>query len=471
MTAFTPTVTHRLATWAEGVTLDTVPKAAIDIAKDAILDTVGVTLAGARDHAGQISIDLAKSWGGQPVSALIGGGERTSAPNAALANGTSAHALDFDDRSVPINHFNASLVPAVLALGDAINASGRAVLEAFIAGYEVGARVGTGFGTDYYFSGGWHPANSWANIGTAVGCAKLLNQNSDQIRTSTGIASSAAGGLRKHYGSQTKPLHCGYAARNGVVAAELAARGFTSDEDILDQAPEARPTAHKYFSFPQVFCGPGGFDLAAMVEGLGEAFFLVEQPPEVKFHPGSISTNKFIDATLVLMEEQGFAGGDVAHVNCVVAKSYLDAASPFLNPTNPDEARYSLPYQIAVTLLDGRCWIDQHSEKRMAQPDVADLLAHVSCEEIKEDDDEAYGRSVFQKMEAAKLEFSLKDGRVLATEPAAKALKPANTTDLLAKYRDCATRAISPEACEHSIDLVSELETLSAIREYTETLL
>ncbi len=470
----TPTVTRQLAAFLVETSFDDIPGQAIDVAKTTVLDTVGVTLAGARDHTGTTAISLVKDWGGKPVSVVMGGGFRTSAPNAAFANGTSAHALDFDDRSIPINHYNASLVPAVLALGEAIGASGRKVLESFVLGYEIGARIGTGFGVGYYFKGGWHPANAWGPIGTAAGCAKLLDLDIDQTRMALGIASSSAGGIRKHYGSNTKPLHCGYAARNGIVAAELAQRGFSADPDVLDQTPEARDTAHKYFSFPQVFCGTGNFDLDIMVEGLGEKYYLIDSPPEVKLHPGSISTSRFIDLVIESMSQHSFTASDVEGVNCFVTGAYLDAASPFLNPTCPDEARYSLPYQIAVTLLDGNSWIDQHTEDRMAQTDVKDLTACVTCTELSDGDPEGYDMASFKQMEAPKIAFTLKDGRTITAETQESDTHPTpqpSYDDIVVKYRNCALRAISEANCENSIRLIGEMENLSNVNAYTQTLL
>lgn len=474
MTNHTSDVTKRLATYIVESTFDDFPAQAVEIAKTSILDTVGVTLAGARDKTGATAISVTKSWGGAPVSVVIGGGFRSSAPNAAFANGTSAHALDFDDRSIPINHYNASLVPSVLALGESINATGRKVIESFILGYEVGARIGTGFGVDYYFRGGWHPANSWAPIGTAAACAKLLDLDVDQTRMALGIASSSSGGLRKHYGSNTKPLHCGYAARNGIIAAELAAQDFTADKDVLDQAPDVRETAHKYFSLPQVFCGTGNFDLDKMVEGLGAKYHLIDTPPEIKMHPGSISTSRFIDLTIEAMEKYSFTARDIAHVNCFVTAAYLDAASPFLKPTCPDESRYSLPYQVAVTLLDGNSWIDQHTEERMAKADVADMTARVFCEVVTVSNPDSFDMEAFKQMEVPKIAFTFIDGETVTVEPTASddeiklRLDPG---EVERKYRDCAMRTISEADCEKSIELIDEFESLTNVNDYTKVLM
>ncbi len=468
------TTTKQLAAFVAETSYDDLPASVIEIAKTSILDTVGVTLAGARDETGLTAIDAVKNWKGNPVSVVMGGNFKTSAPDAALANGTCAHALDFDDRSIPINHYNASLIPSVLALGESIGASGKKILESFVLGYEIGARIGTGFGVNYYFRGGWHPANAWAPLGSAAACAKLLDLGTEQIQMALGIASSASGGIRKHYGSNTKPLHCGYAARNGIVAAELSLRGFTADADVLDQSPDARETAHKFFSLPQVFCGAGNFDLEVMTAGLGDKYYLVDSPPEIKFHPGSISTSRFIDLTIEAMKRHAFAGQDVERAQCFVTGSYLDAASPFLRPSCPDEARYSLPYQIAVTLLDGDSWIDQHSETRMSHSDVTDLTARVVCEQITTDDPKSYDMEAFRQMEVPRMVFALKDGREITVESNVEKPGCASSIDsskVEAKYRDCALRSISEENCAASISMLKELDKLSDVSEYTQLLL
>lgn len=466
-------VTEMLCRFATELRYKGIPKEAIGEAKRSILDTVAVAVAGSQEPggAGRIAIELVREMGGVPTCSVIGGGFKTCSVNAAFANGTSGHTLDFDDTTIPINHYNSALVPAILTLAEETRVSGKKTLEAYVAAYEVGARIGQGLkGTmPGYFFMGFHPVGTWPTLGISVGCSKLLDANVTQMKVAMGIASSAACGLRRDFGTNTKPLHAGYAARNGLVAAKLGKKGFTAHTDILDDDPDASPGSSMYFSFPRVFSCGDNYDLAAMVEGLGETLHLVSGVNWKKFRTGSVAGQIPVDIVLEAMQKHGFTAKQVEHVECSTPRQVVDVAV-FHDPQTGDQARYSIEYQVAAALLDGRMGIEQHREERVRRADVREMMKKVHVYERKDISPASYEKDSMM----VKMIFKLKDGREY-TEQGGRPIKgtpslPLTNEDLANKYRDCVQRAIPDAQVEKSLKLIENFEELKDVGELMEIL-
>ena len=201
--------TEKIASFVVQTGIEDIPLNAVQAAQRAILDSVGVALAGSVSPQGRIMIRHVKENGGTPESSVLGGGFRTSAPDAALANGTLAHALDYDDTWLPLGHPTCTVLPVVLALGQKLKRPGKALLEAFILGMEIHGKVGFGYGTPPF-----HSTPIFGSMGSAAAAAKMLRLDLEQTRMALGIAGSGAGGLACNVGTMTKPLHAGNAARN-----------------------------------------------------------------------------------------------------------------------------------------------------------------------------------------------------------------------------------------------------------------
>jgi len=211
------------------------PPAARSIAARAFLDTVGVILAGVPEEASRIVRDVVAEEHGAGAT-VIGTTMLASPSNAALANGTAAHALDFDDMCfVSLAHPSAPLVPACIAAAEPVAASGRAVLDAYFIGFEIEARLGRVMNPRHY-ERGWHCTSTLGTIGAAAACGRLLGLDASAAARALAIAASEASGLKENFGTMVKPLHAGLAARNGVLAALLAKRGMTASAQALDGA-------------------------------------------------------------------------------------------------------------------------------------------------------------------------------------------------------------------------------------------
>ena len=209
-------VTETLAEFVVTTDLARIPSKAQEIAKQAILDCLGVMLAGSRDLIAEKIMALLQDMGGEPKASVFGKRVKTSSPLAALANGTFGHALDFDDINRSLRgHPTVPVLPAALAVGEELKSSGKEFLEAYLIGFEVEAKLGAAL-NPYLFEAGWYPTSVLGVMGAAAASAKLLKLDSKKVCTALGIAASQASGLRQNFGTMTKPLHAGQTAKSGV---------------------------------------------------------------------------------------------------------------------------------------------------------------------------------------------------------------------------------------------------------------
>jgi len=431
-----------------------VPEDAILQAKRAVLDTLGVALAGSREESARAVVDWLRDQGGRPEAAVLGRALRLPAADAALANGTAAHALDFDDVSLPMRgHPSAPLLPAVLALGEAAGSSGRDLLTAFVLGFEVEAKLGRAIGGPHYALG-WHATSTMGVLGAAAACARLLRLDAGRTRMALGIAASLASGLQQNFGSMTKPLHAGWAARGGVVAAQLAARGFSADAEAIE--------------------GPSGF-LRAMSGGaepdltpfdaLGEPFEIVTPGVGVKLYPCCYAVHRSLDAVLALRTAHDIAPGDVAEVRAEVSRGGLMPlrAEP---PATGLEGKFSLEYCLAAALIDGGVSLAAFSDEAVRRPAVREMMAKVKVSEGAKAGEFPIGGY-------AAVRVVLRDGTGYGTRvdvPRGDPSRPLSWEELAAKFRDCAGGVLSAEAAEHAVAMVEGLDGLADAKGLTEAL-
>jgi 2-methylcitrate dehydratase PrpD len=225
--------TERVARFVAETDFEIIPAAVLAGAKTAILDCLGVALAGSTEEAARISAEQVRLEEARGAATVWGQGFKSSATLAALANGTATHALDFD-HGVYLGQPTSGVIPAVMALAEARGASGRALLEAYVVGFEATAKIAKSI--PEAGRGGWHGAGTLGTLGATLACAKLLKLDSGKVRMALGIATSMASGAACNYGTMTKPLGAGLAARSGVMAASLAQDGFTASPTALESA-------------------------------------------------------------------------------------------------------------------------------------------------------------------------------------------------------------------------------------------
>ena len=450
--------TEELARFACKLEFEQIPAEALAWAKDAILDCTGVALAGTQEDAGRIITDYVKETGGRPEAGVFAAGFKSSVGNAALANGTMAHALDFDDYVLPnwTGHPTAPLLPAIFALGQRQRISGKDTLLAYIIGFEVGGKIGAGLGRGHYELG-WHPTSPLGTMGSAAACCSILKLNVAQARIALGIAGSEASGVRQNFGTMTKPLHAGLAARNGLMAALLAKKGFTADGSVLEGP----------FGFSKVFTAGGEYDLAKMSQRLGEPFLILEHGVSIKPYPCCAEAHRCLDAIFYLLREHDIRADDVESVECRTS----DMVSQIMihhRPKTTEEAKFSMEYCMAVALLDRNAGLQQFRTERVVEPRVQELLTRVRYVHPPE-------ASGYLNMERypERVTINLHDGTVYSHEVLESKGRPGNRlgkAELIAKYRDCAARAISRERIECSLDMLQGLEKLRDISELMDVL-
>jgi 2-methylcitrate dehydratase PrpD len=442
--------TDRLVDFIIETKYEDVPPEAFDVLKRACLDNVGTILAGAAQPVGRMIIEYTRESGGTPESTVLGAGFRTSATMAALANGTMGHALDYDDMGA-YGHPTTSLFPALLAIGEKIQASGRDVLTAYVVGFEVAAALNRGGGYVQYESG-FHSTPLFGTIASTAGSARLLDLDREQTRMALGIAASEASGLQRNNGTMTKPLHAGMACRNGVMAAILAKKGFTAYEDIF----EART------GFCDTFIGEGRYSMDAIADKLGNPF-TVHNTIVTKPYPCCGGNNTALDAIFALIEENDIGYDNVERVD-VGALSYTSPVMRFPEPKRGLEGKFSIRHNLACAILDKQVVIDTHTDEKIRDPRVREAWQKVHTHVVARWD------LLFASGGTASnpVTITLKDGRVLSRKVDRHEIKgspanPMSKKELVAKFRNNALLSVSEKAVDQAVERWLDLESVGDI--------
>ena len=360
---------ERLAAWSAGLRFEESPPEVAEAAKLHLLDAVGTGLAALALDQMPAARAAALEIGGEGEATALGLPGRVGAGAAALANGSLMHALDFDDtHETAIVHSSVVVAATVLAVGEATGAGGEDLLAAAVGGYEISARIGLAAPGAFHVKG-FHPTSVCGVFAAAAAASRLRGLSAEQTANALGIAGSQASGLMEYLadGSQTKPLHAGWAAHAGIVAASLAAHGATGPGSVL----EGR--------FGLLASHVGEFDAAALTADLGERWETTEIA--FKAYPCCHLAHAVLDA----VGESGLGPDDVEEVVALVAGDVavglvLEPAARKLRPETPYEAKFSLPYCIGALLSRGSLGVDAFTPEAIADPRALDLAAKVGYE-------------------------------------------------------------------------------------------
>ncbi|HEY8369427.1 MAG TPA: MmgE/PrpD family protein [Thermodesulfobacteriota bacterium] len=439
-------VTRELADIIVGTRFEDLSEDVIEVARQVCLDGLGVIVAGAREPLGigRITLEYTRLVGGTPEASVIAGGLKTSAPNAAYANGTMCHALDFDNTWWPLNHPTSPSLPAVLALAERNRLSGRDAILALVLAFEVQGRLrvasaGVEAGT------GFHKPGVSGTMGAVTAAGKLLGLDAERFCMAFGIAGSRCGSLSANTGTMTKSSHSGHAARMGVEAALLASLGFTACEDVFGKG-----------QFFDLFYGPGTYDISLLLKDFGRPYRMISPGVGFKKHPSNYFTHRPIDAALELRQLHRLAPEDIDQV--VVDFPRFD----YVNRPRPKtglDGKFSVQYTTTIALLDGRITVESFADARRFAPDVEALLPRVRLnvrDDIPRDFNETW----------AAVRVHTRDGRVLEArcdKPRGLWGVPLSREERLAKFRDCVAPALPAERVEEVIALVDRLAELDHI--------
>lgn len=424
------TTSALIAEFVAGFDLARAPAPAAGLAETALLDTIGVMLAGSREPAARIARDMVAAEGAAPRATVAGSRLRSSPAGAALANGVATQALDFD-LSFMIGQSAAALFPGLLPLAETRDAGPGELLAAYIVGCEVCARIARSFPT-LSSEGGLHGAGVIGAVAAAAAFARMTQQPAERIPAILGLAASMAAGLGVNFGTMTKPLHAGLAARNAMTALMLSERGFTASPAALD--------------------GPEGF-FAVLARGLpwdtrpfddlGREFALVDPGYKIKPFPCGGLMHCPIEAALAIRAESKLPPDDIARITVGVTRHARDRAIDRY-PWSEDSARFSLRYLIATALVHGAVTLSAFRADAIADKTVEALAAR--CETVA---DEAFAHVTGSGYSPARVTIALADGRRL--EKTVEVAVGARTTPMgedriREKFLSCAGRALGESA-------------------------
>jgi 2-methylcitrate dehydratase PrpD len=427
------------------------PTQAVDAARRAILDCLGVMLAGSIDPPARIVQRVAEAEGGAPLATVVGTGRRTGATWAALANGTAAHALDFDDTNFAMmGHPSAPVLSAALAAGELALADGRALVHAFLLGFEVETTLAEVLNPAHYHHG-WHATCTLGTIGAAAAAARLLGLDAAQTRMAIAVAASQSSGLKENFGTMTKPFHAGHAARSGVLSALLAREGWTASEQALEG--------------PQGFLavlGAGGLRPERLAS-LGDPWKILTTGVAVKPYPSCACTHSIIDGARELRQRHRLRPDDIAEVTVGVNVSVPNILI-HANPRTGLEAKFSGEFAAAAALVEERMGIQTFTDGKVQDPAIRALLPRVRVV-VDPDIPGDLERHMWSR-----LRVRLADGRTLEIGPRQVPGHPGNplsADQLREKFEECATLVLSPERTQILREMVETLDTCPDLRSLT----
>ncbi|HEY7760897.1 MAG TPA: MmgE/PrpD family protein [Burkholderiales bacterium] len=444
-------LTGQLAAFVARPGLDRVPDEAVRIIRSGFIDTIATMLAGydqpvtrlVREHVRAKRSSLSEA-------SLCLGQERAGAPEAALVNGVAAHALDYDDVALA-GHPSTVLVPAVLAEGEALGASGLAAMRAYLVGYEVWAEL-IGRESDSHHAKGWHPTGVFGTVAVAAAVANLRGLGADRSRDALAIAASLAAGLTANFGTMTKPFHAGRAAANGIEAARLAQAGMTAAPDALEHAG----------GFLAALSPSGKVDRTRPASDLGKKLAILELGLSIKKYPMCYATHRVIDGVLDLARANRLAPGDVERVEATIGSTQAGMLRNHA-PVTGLEAKFSLEFAVASALVAGKVGLAELTDEFVGKPMVRETMRKLSVATTET-------RCTLEPAFALtdRVAIKLRDGRTLDSGEIrfarGNAKLPLRDEELRAKFMDCAKSAAHVDAAA-LFERLTRLECLSAIAE------
>jgi 2-methylcitrate dehydratase PrpD len=435
-------MTANIVRFIKDLKFDKLPADVVKQAKHSIIDLIGCLLAGVAvtDHA-KILLEVMKEMEGRPEATIFGDGFKTTNVNAALINGTSAHSLDLDDTHREcFFHVGSPVIPGVLALAEKEGRSGKDIITAVVAAYEVSVRIALAVNPALRLNG-FHTTALCGTFGSAVGAGKMLGLNEEQLVNTLGLAGTQAAGMFQFIedGDMSKRLHAGKAAFNGVLSALLARKGYTGPHGVL----EGR------YAFPAVFARE--YKPEIMTEGLGKKYRIMEMG--TKIHAACRYTNTSIDAALMLVEKYDFKPADVKEGKIRVCKMAADQLKKQDVKTFLD-GQLSGPFSVALAIAHKQAGYNDFMQGVQEQT-VLELT-----KKIRTAEEPRLGLTD----RTAIVDITTKDGKTYSQE--VKLAKgepevPLSQEDIECKFRDLASCSLENNKVERALELLNDLENLN----------
>ena len=444
-------LTQDLGRFVADLCSERLPQDAAEVARTGFIDCIATMIAGAPDPAPQLLRRALQPTDGEAT--LYFTGERSPAPEAAWINGTAGHALDYDDVASLRGHPSTVLVPAIIAEGEALGASGRAMLTAYVAGYETWAELAWR-DPGHHHRKGWHPTGIFGPIGAAAACASLRRLDADGATRALALAASQSSGTMANFGTMTKPFHAGRSAHAGVMSARLAELGFTASLDALEH-PQG---------FLSAVSPAGEVDRETPPQRLGGDWWITKYGLGIKKYPACYCTHRALDAMLELLAGHPLGPEQIERITVSIS----DTHALILRNHEPQTglaAKFSMEFAMAASVIARRAGLAEYTDAFVQRPEVQKLMRRVRVETNQNYDPVVSGASVYDQVRV-----DLADGGIVTSEKVARAKghadRPLSEDELFEKFRICLDAGGARIAPEVLFDRLRRLEDLSA-RELT----
>ncbi|MCR9138520.1 MAG: MmgE/PrpD family protein [Alphaproteobacteria bacterium] len=420
------TFSQDAARFITSLTHEHLPAEAIDTTVLGFTDTLAALIAGRPEpvtRATEQYLDQDPRQSPSDVRALLG--ERLLPPEqAALLDAVAAHALDYDDYAFA-NHPSSVMVPAILAIGQSTRATGREMITAYIAGYEVWAEI-MAREPDHLHSKGWHPTAVFGPIGATAAVARVLKLSIQETSHALGLSVAHAGGVMGNFGSMAKPYHAGRAAEAGLRCARLARAGMTASAEAIDGGTGLLAAL-----------SPGGRADRSSSAAFGQRWRITETGLNIKKYPTVGASQRVVDGILGLTEQQDIDLSQIETIVPRVSDKYARLMH-FSEPRDPAEAKFSLAFACSAALRFGRLGLSELEPAALADPMLRDLMSRVDVDAVEEYDPDYPVPAPYDMVT-----LIMKDGRKLATAKIRRASghvdHPLTLQQLRSKFMDCAS--------------------------------
>jgi len=449
-------LTQEVANFVARTRYRDLPDDVVRLARGFILDGLGVALAGSTDECARIVQGHIRRQAGRGESSILGTSLLAPAAKTALANGVAGHAMDYDDTQLStskeavyglLTHPTTPVLAAALAVGETEGINGEDFVLAYLLGVEVECRIADAIHPRHY-QAGFHSTATMGGLGAAMAVGKILRFKEEQLIRTLGIAASMAAGLRENFGTMTKPLHAGRAAENGVNAALLALDGFTAATNILE-APRG------FFN-----AMAGGYDESKIRGRLGEPYFIKEPGISIKPYPSGSLSHPAQDLILDLVRQHDLMAGDIERID-VGTNSNVPNALIYPMPRTALEGKFSIPFCIAIGVLERKAGIAQFSDRKVRDKKVIELMKRVTL--YVDDELETLGYDQVR----SRIRVVLKSGRLIEGRydvARGHPQKPMSWAELGDKFRDCAALVLPDRNAEDAVELIARVEKLKSLK-------
>ena len=453
---------NELADFIHRFQYPSIPAKVLAKAKASILDNLGLALGGSHSKATQAALIVARQLNGPKESTVFRFGDQLSASFAVLANGTMTHSNDYTDTILAcVAHCGPVIVPTAIAMAEREKLDGQALLTLVVLGYDIMARVGLAINSKpamVHHRKGFHATGTCGVFGAAAVAAKALALNPEQIAHSLGIAGSSSAGLIESFtgpvGADTSRTHPGKAGHDGILAALLAQNGLTGPHTVF----EGRD------GFLHAYSEGDQFSPHLLVEDLGKSFKIMEVA--IKYHNGTHAIASSADALQDIMRKEKLLPEEVDEIRAFVPTMHAFIGGPdqeaMYAPPNYLKAQMSLPYTLAVTLLEGELFLDQYSPERLQDQRVLHLARKVKITADPEMDQMQNEGKWPSRVQVVTGRGNLYESFV--EYPKGSPQNPLKEAELQRKFTRLSEKILDKGRREKIIQLVSSLEDMKEVK-------